>query len=101
MTTIREVKESELPQGVDEIIAYTVDTTPWGGYTSDAAVILKDSDGEDVSGDNLSGAPSEAADVITTPLVYGLTAGENYRLEILWVYSGNTFETFLTLMAEV
>ena len=28
--SIREVKESPLPQGIDERIAYTLTTTPWG-----------------------------------------------------------------------
>jgi hypothetical protein len=48
----------------------------------------------------LDGAPSEAGGVITTPLVKDLTAGKAYRLEILWIYSGNTFEAFAVLMAE-
>jgi len=98
--TIREVANSPLPQGEDESIAYTLDTEPWGGYSSGAAVVIKDADGTDVSSTNLSGSLSESGGVITTPLVTGLTKGEIYRLEIAWVYSGNTFEAFCTLKAE-
>ena len=99
--SIREFTNSPKTQGEDEIRAYKVDTDPWGGYDSDAAVVLKDSDGEDVSVTNLTGAPSEAGGVITTPLVHSLTAEENYRIEVFWVYDGNTQEAFGFLMAEV
>ena len=98
--TIREIKNSPLPQGEDESVAYTLDTDDWGGYSSGAAVVIKDSSGTDVSATKLSGSPSESGGVITTPLVTGLTKGESYRLEIKWVYSGNTFETFVVLRAE-
>lgn len=98
--TIREISNSPKSQGADEVIAYTLNTTPWGGYDSGATVVIKDSSGEDVSSTHLTGSPSESNDVITTPAVKSLVSGETYRLEIKWVYSGNTFETFCILNGE-
>lgn len=99
--TIRKVKNSPMPQGEDEKIAYYVDTAPWGGYSSGAAAIIKDASGTDVSATHMPGAASEAGGVITTPLVILLTRNIKYRLEILWVYSGNTFETYCEIIGEV
>lgn len=99
--TIRKVKESPRHQGEDERIAYTVDTTPWGGYDSGVAVVLKDADGDDISSTNLSGSPSVSGDVITTPLVISLVRNVKYRLEIKWVKSGNTFETHCEIIGEI
>jgi len=98
---LRKVKESPLPQGEDERIAYCMDTAPWGGYSSGAAVVIKDASGVDVSGTHLAGAPSVVGTVITTPLVIVLIRNIKYRLEILWVYSGNTFETYTEIVGEV
>ena len=48
-TDIRKVKESPLVQGVDERIAYTLTTTPWGSSPSSPSVVVKDEDGTDVT----------------------------------------------------
>lgn len=101
MTINRQITESPLIQGADERVAYSLDTTPWGGYTSGAAVVLKDENLVDVSVTNLSGAPSVVGNVITTPLVISLTPGDRYRLEILWVYSGNTLESWAYIDGEL
>lgn len=98
--TLRKVKESPRYQGEDERIAYTLDTTPWGGYDSGAAVVIKDAADDDVSSVHLSGSASEAADVITTPLVIVLVENLKYKLEILWVKSGNTFEAYCEIIGE-
>jgi hypothetical protein len=92
----REVLESPLPaQGVDERIAYSLTTTPWGSTPTSVVVKLKTwPDGKDVTTEHTSGSASVAGDVITTPLIIGLKAGMHYRLEIQFVVSGNTFEAF-------
>lgn len=99
--TIRKVKNSPQPQGEDERVAYWVDTAPWGGYGGSAAAVLKDASGTDISLTNMPGAASEAGGVITTPLVISLTRNIKYRLEILWVVGGNTFETYCEIIGEV
>ncbi|GAH01678.1 unnamed protein product, partial [marine sediment metagenome] len=68
-------------QGSQEECAYKVDTTTWGGYDSDATVRLMYG-GDDVSETHLSGELSVSGDVITTPLVVGLSAGIKYSLHI-------------------
>ena len=99
--TIRKVQESPGPQGVDERIAYVLDTEPWGGYDSDAAVVLKNGNGDDVSSTKLTGSISISSDEITTPLVISLEDKTKYRLEVLWIKDGNTFEAYCEIMGEV
>ena len=99
--TIRKVQQSPIFQGVDERIAYDLDTEPWGGYDSSVANVLKDKDGDDVSSTKLVGAPSVMGDVITTSVVIDLVDRTKYRLEILWVKDGNTLETYCEIMGEV
>jgi len=97
----RQFQEQSLPQGADERVAYDVDLLPWGGYTSGAVVVLKDNAGVDVSATNLEGPASVAGTILTTPIVKLLAAASGpYRLEVRWVYLGNTFEAFGFLEAE-
>ena len=98
--TIRETKYSPRPQGESEEIAYYLDTAPWGGYGSAEVVTLIDASGVDISGTNLTGAPSVVGNVITTPLVVGLGRGIRYRLQIQWVLAGNTWEAFCDIFGE-
>jgi len=92
--TSRQFIQSPLYQGVDETIAYTLTTTPWGSTPSSVSVVAKEADGTDVSGDVLSGSASVASDVITTPTVQSLTAGKVYRLEIKFTTAGNVLEAW-------
>lgn len=98
---IRRIREAPLYQGEDETIAYVLTTTPWGSTPTSVSVVLKNSAGTDVSSTNLSGAASVSGDNITTPAVISLTAGAQYRLEIKWTSSGNVFEAFAEIYAEV
>jgi hypothetical protein len=99
MATIREVKESPQPQGVSEIVAYTLDTTPWNSLSPASSVVavydVTKGGRKDVTLVVMpSGSSSESGTVITTPALKLLTAGRDYRIEILWEDSGNTFEAF-------
>ena len=100
---IRQVAEGRLVQGEDERIAYALTTTPWGSSPSTPACKLYDitAGGRlDVSATKLSGSASALGDVITSPLVLGLTKGYLYRLEFLFVCAGNTFEAYAEIDAE-
>lgn len=97
----RKFKESPVVQGVDEIIAYRLTTTPWGSSPSSPTVVLKDHNGVDVSSTCLSGIPSASGDYITTPLVQNLVAGIKYRLEIKFTISGNVAEAWGEIWGEV
>ncbi len=97
--TKREINESPLQQGADERIAYLLTTTPWGTSPASPEVKLYSQNVStgaltDVSTTNLTGTASAAGDVITTPLVIGLSDGTRYRMEIKFVCGGNTFEAF-------
>jgi hypothetical protein len=103
----RAVKEGRQLQGTDERIAYTLTTTPWG--TSPGSLVVKIFDitagtastlRVDKTTTMLSGAASALGDVITTPLVIGLTPGQLYRMEIQFVCAGNTFEAYVDILAE-
>jgi len=100
---IREIAQGELRQGADERIVYQLTTTNWGSSPSAPVVKLYDvthGSRTDVSTTNLSGSASVSGDVITAPLVYGLTAGNMYRLEWQFICSGNTFEAYASIVAE-
>ncbi len=98
----REIKESPLPaQGVDERIAYSLTTTPWGSTPTSVVVKLKIwPEGKDVTAEHTSGSASTIGDVITTPLIIGLENGVHYRLEIQFVVSGNTFKAYALISGE-
>lgn len=99
----REVKEGKLLQGVDERIAYTLTTTPWGSSPGTIVVTLWDMTSGtpvDKSATMLFGTASAVGDVIATPLVIGLTSGNLYRLEIKFTCSGNVFEAYAEIQAE-
>ena len=103
MPVSREVKEGVQLQGKDEIIAYELTTTPWGSSPTSVVVTLWDvtaATWTDVSATMLSGAASVNGDVITTPLVTGLTAGNIYRLEVKFTTGGNTLEAYAVIQAE-
>ncbi len=99
--SIREVRESPLPQGIDERIAYTLTTTPWGSNPGTLSCALKTLPGlVDVSAAKLSGSTTASGDVITSPVVYGLNSGQQYRLEFKFTCSTNVFEAYLILRGE-
>ena len=97
----RQVKESPITQGEDEQIAYTLTTTPWGSTPSSVSVVIKTVPGlTDTSATNLTGSASVASDVITTPVIKSLVAGQQYRLEIKFTSSGNVFEAWAIINGE-
>ena len=106
MATIREIKQSPQPQGVNEIVAYTLDTTPWGGppdALSSAVKVIDITKGgwRVVTPTVMPGSSSEAGAIITTPALKLITAGRDYRVEIQWTLLGNTLEAFGIVNAEL
>lgn len=106
MAMYREIFESPLIQGSDEAIAYTLTTTPWGTSPANVAVKLYEWNAEtqvrgtDVSLTNLTGAAAVVGDVITLPVITGLTPEKTYRMEIKFTVSGNVMETYGFIYAE-
>lgn len=102
-------REGRWPQGRNEELSYRVDTEPWGGSPTSPVVTLWDvTDGvaednwyqtgtiTDVSATNLAGSPAVDGDYLDTSLVFGLTPGRLYRLEVRWMKTGtsNVFEAY-------
>lgn len=99
--SIREIKESPLTQGVDERIAYTLTTTPWGSSPGTLVCVLKTVPGlVDVTASKMIGGATASGDIITSPIVYGLVSGQQYRLEFKFTCSGNVFEAYAIINGE-
>lgn len=98
----RQVLERGLRQGEDERIAYSIDTTAWGGAPSSVVVVVKNlTTGTDVTGSTTTGTASVVGNVITLPTLHTLTAGNKYRVEVRFLSGANTFETWFEVQAEI
>jgi len=103
MSNIREIKEGLQYIGEDETIVYTLTTTPWGSSPSSPAAKIYELDGDtltDVTSSCMSGSAAAVNDVITLPSIRNCTAGTDYRVEVAFTISGNTFEAFAELKCE-
>ncbi len=92
--------------GQSERITFTLTTTPWGSAPTGVVVTAYDvsagmSAGVLVTGTILSGAGSVSGDVITLPTIINVTPGTLYRIEVLFVSGGQTFEPYLLVRGEV
>jgi len=104
MAIEREIVESPATQGVDEEIAYTLTTTPWGSSPTSPVITAWDvTDGgrTDVMSTIFpSGSPSVSGDVITLQTCKDMVANTKYRIEIKFTCSGNIFETYCFIYGE-
>lgn len=102
MSDLRRIIESPVYQGVEEIISYTLDTSPWGSSPGTISVKVYDkADNSDVTGTVMpTNSPSVSGDVITLSPLKSLTTGHSYRIEIKFVCSGNTFEAWGVVVAD-
>lgn len=96
-----QIVETGLKQGADEEVAYTLTTTPWGDSPSDISVTAYDMSDSFavVTDDVLEGDASSDNTSITTPVVLDLTAGNKYRIEIMFTTGGNVLECYFELEA--
>jgi hypothetical protein len=106
--TRREVREGRLTQGVDEKIAYALNTTPWGGSPSSVSVVVKDATDDDpdnwtdVTATQTNGsAATVSGNVITLPKVQSLANGSTYRVEVKFTTGGNVVEAYANIDAEL
>jgi len=98
----RGVKETDLVQGEEEEILYSITTTPWGSNPFNVVVKAYDesNDLQDVTATVLDGVPSVTGDVITIPTVKSLTEDHSYRIEVKFTCGANIFETYFYLAGE-
>ena len=98
----RVVRNGTQSQGVDERIAYVLTTTPWGSSPTGVSVKAFDVNAgayTEVTATVLSGSATVSGDRITLPLVHSLT-DHLYRIEIIFICSGNTFEAIIYINGE-
>jgi hypothetical protein len=98
----RAVKEGRQPQGEDEIVPYTLTTTPWGSAPASVSVKAKDlADDSDVTATVFPvNSPVVSGDVITLSPLKLLTRGHLYRVEVKFVIGTATYEAFFEIQAE-
>jgi len=104
MAVEREIVQSPMVQGVDEEVAYTLTTTPWGSSPTSVAVTVWDiTDGgrTDVLATVMSpNSPSVTDDVITLSILKDVTASKKYRVEVKFTSFGNVFEPYCIIYGE-
>lgn len=101
MGNYREIREGPQEQGTDESIKYTLTTTNLISSPESASATIYSYDGStytDVTATNMTGSASISGDVITLPTIHSLVEGTNYRVEVQFVKSGNTFEYWAYLV---
>lgn len=103
MAVSREAKEGEQEQGVEESIAYSVTTTPWGSSPSSVVVkaynITSGARTDVTSTVMPAGSASVVGDVITLPNLTALTADYVYRVEVKFTSGSNIYETYFIVNA--
>ena len=99
----REVQEGRLHQGADEIIAYTLDVSAVGSSPSSVSVEVKDvTNGTTATSTVMpTNAPTVNGNVITLSPLKLLAAGTLYRVEVKYVVSGNTLESYFYVLGQV
>ena len=99
----REIVESPVEQGEDEVVAYSITTTPWGSGTLSATSVtlwdVTERTWVDKSSTMLSGSVSSTSNTMTSKQVTGLVAGRTYRLEFLFDIDSNTFQAYMIIEA--
>lgn len=99
----REVEESPVEQGADEIISYTFTWDILGTPTNPIVKLYDITDGEytDVSSTCLLGSPSIFENLVLTPKVKSLTNKKQYSLECKVVIDGNTLEHYCRIICKL
>jgi len=84
---IREVIEGPQEQGAGESVFWTVDISGYGASPDAYPVTVLDQDGEDVTATTATGSSSLTDTThLKTPLIHGLTAGQQYRVVMPLTY---------------
>lgn len=89
------------PQGIDEVIRYSLDTGGYGTATNPIVSVYQGigADAVDIGGSALSGTPSITEGILTFPAFTPPALGF-YRFEVAFDVSGNHIELFGILPVE-
>lgn len=102
MNSDREVIEGKQYQGVDEIIAYTLNVAAVGVPALPTVVVKDVTTGSSVVTSAVMplNAPTVDGSVITLSPLKLLTAGHLYRVEVKYVVEANTLESYFYVQAQ-
>lgn len=113
MTVSREIIEGLQLQGEDEKIAYRINTANFSAdpdspstpaSVTSAKIFTVTGGGKlvytDVTATNMTGAASISGQYITLPVIASLVDGTKYRIEVLFVLEGQTFEAYGHILGE-
>lgn len=93
------------PQGIDERVAYQIDTALIGTPTAPSVVAKARAGGStwvDVTSTVFpTNTPGVSGTVITLSLLRNLTQDVLYRIEIQYTIGGNLFENIIEILAEL
>lgn len=102
-SSVREVIESPVEQGEDEVIPYVIDTTNWGGSPTllNVAVKRRQRNGTwvDVTASTTSGDGVVSGDFVATPNILNLIAKNTYRVEVLVGIDDRQEECYIVIRA--
>ncbi len=106
---IREIIEGLQAQGEAEKVPYRLTTTPWGAGTPSGVVITAwvwkeatQARGADVTTTLFPiNSPTLSDGLIVLSFLESVTAGIRYRIEMLFVLSGTTFEAIAFIDGEL
>jgi hypothetical protein len=105
MSSTREFTNTPKPLGVDEEVAYWIDTLPWGGTPTSVTVKVYDITAgiyTDVTSTVMpSGSASVVGNVINLPIMKAVTAEHIYRLEVKFTSAGNKVECWGLIFGEL
>ena len=98
----RELSNSPVTQGVDEKIAWSITVLTGHTPTSITPTVKDLSDSSAVVTNDVmpTGSASAVANVITLPLLQGLTANHRYRVEVKYNNGSEVFEPWFIVKAE-
>jgi len=100
----RKFNQTPWSQGSNEHIAYEIDFTKWNPHSTvisnPTATLIDITNGVDVTATKMLGAASILGNIFTTPSVYGLVDGVQYRLNCYIDVDGNTLEAWGIIIGE-
>jgi len=103
MTNVLRFSPGQFYQGADEQIAYTINVSNWTNAPTEASFTIWEGT-TNRSASLLSSSASGGATIsggnVTTPCILKLTAGTDYRCELLVEQSGQVYEGYFMLTGE-
>lgn len=103
MSRKREAKEGTQPQGTNESVGYTVNTTPWGGTPTNPNVAAEvEATGVDATTLLFGGSPSITinGDILELPDCANVVAGTVYRVTVTFTTGGQTLSMWFRVSGE-